>query len=100
MDVPGKLFYLDTNNDGSGCYCKKSWKAYYHKETRGCYEQESKGPCPKGQYFAFNTTSGETECNCFKNFAFNPKDGTCVEKFTKGPCSEGEVNIIFILIYQ
>ena len=89
--VIGKLFYLDGDKNGSGCYCKESWKAYYHKETGGCYEQESTGPCPKGQYFAFNATSGYTECNCFKNFAFNPADGTCVEKYTRGPCPEGKV---------
>ena len=91
--VSGKLFYLDGDKNGSGCYCKDSWKAYYHKETGGCYEQESKGPCPKGQYFAFNATSGSTECNCFKNFAYNPADGTCVEKYTRGPCQEGKVLI-------
>ena len=100
MYFSGKLFYLDQDKDGAGCFCKESWQAYYYRQTGQCFEQESKGPCPRGQYFAFNATSGTTECNCFKNFAFNPADGTCVEKFTKGPCPEGEVcKYVYIYIY-
>ena len=71
----GKLFYLDTDIGGTGCYCKPEWNVYYWKETNECFEQESPGPCPTGQYFAYNSTSRSTECNCFKNFVYDPTKG-------------------------
>ena len=50
---------------------------------RGCV-QESPGPCQEGQYFAYNSTSRQTECNCFKNHVYSPSSQSCVELFTQG----------------
>ena len=85
----GKLFYLDTDEGGTGCHCKPEWNVYYWNQTQECFEQESPGPCPSGQYFAYNSTSRSTECNCFKNYVFDPAQGTCIEQFTVGPCPDG-----------
>ena len=68
----GKLFYLDPDSGKTGCDCRPEWEAYYYAVNDKCYEQESKGPCPVGQYFAYNATSRTTECSCFKNFVYNP----------------------------
>ena len=87
----GKLFYFDTTIGDTGCYCKPEWEAYYWDQTQECFEQESPGPCPAGQYFAFNTTSRYTECNCFKNFVYEPSQGTCIEQFIRGPCPAGQL---------
>ena len=57
VNFSGKLFYLDTDEGGTGCYCKQEWNVYYWKQTQECFEQESPGPCPSGQYFAYNSTS-------------------------------------------
>ena len=75
QNFPGKLFYLDNDEGGTGCYCKPEWNVYYWNQTQECFEQESPGPCPSGQYFAYNTTSRSTECNCFKNYVFDPTLG-------------------------
>ena len=90
----GKLFYLDTERSGTGCYCQPEWDVYYYKQTGKCYEQESKGPCPVGQYFAYNATSRSTECSCFKNFVYTPDKGTCIEQYTQGQCPPGQVYYI------
>eukprot|EP00095_Tigriopus_kingsejongensis_P003671 maker-scaffold11_size778918-snap-gene-5.21 protein:Tk03671 transcript:maker-scaffold11_size778918-snap-gene-5.21-mRNA-1 annotation:"hypothetical protein DAPPUDRAFT_324689" len=87
----GKLFYLDTDEGGTGCYCKKDWEVYYWNQTGECFEQESPGPCPEGQYFAYNATSKSTECSCFKNYVLNPESGTCVEQFSQGNCPRGQL---------
>lgn len=91
MSRAGKLFYLDTDAGGTGCHCKPEWQVYYYNNTGECYEQESPGPCPVGQYFAYNTTSRTTECSCFKNFVYHPSEGTCVELNTRGQCPEGQI---------
>ena len=57
VNFSGKLFYLDTDEGGTGCYCKQEWNVYYWNQTQECFEQESPGPCPSGQYFAYNSTS-------------------------------------------
>ena len=75
FNFPGKLFYLDNDEGGTGCYCKPEWNVYYWNQTQECFEQESPGPCPAGQYFAYNSTSRSTECNCFKNYVFDPSQG-------------------------
>ena len=62
----GKLFYLDPDQGGSGCHCRQDWEAYYWAPLDQCFEQESPGPCREGQYFAYNATSRQTECSCFK----------------------------------
>ena len=49
----------------------------------GCV-QESPGPCQEGQYFAYNSTSRQTECSCFKNHVYSPSSQSCVELFTQG----------------
>ena len=87
----GKLFYLDKEKSGTGCKCQPDWNVYYYKQTGQCYEQESKGPCPVGQYFAYNATSRSTECSCFKNFVYTPDRKTCIEQYTQGQCPEGQV---------
>lgn len=87
----GKLFYLDTERSGTGCYCQPEWDVYYYKQTGKCYEQESKGPCPVGQYFAYNATSRSTECSCFKNFVYTQDKGTCIEQYTQGQCPPGQL---------
>ena len=108
--IKGKLFYLDTDRGGTGCHCKPEWNVYYWPQTQECFEQESPGPCPAGQYFAYNSTSRTTECNCFKNYVFDPTQGilvkgcvsvismsfsflvgTCLEQFTRGPCPNGQL---------
>jgi hypothetical protein len=35
----------------------KDWEAYFWEPLGECYEQESRGPCQEGQYFAFNATA-------------------------------------------
>ena len=89
--LSGKLFYLNHEKSGTGCHCQPEWDVYYYKQTGQCYEQESKGPCPVGQYFAYNATSRSTECSCFKNFVYTPDKGTCIEQYTQGKCPEGQV---------
>ena len=66
---------MDNDEGGTGCYCKPEWNVYYWNQTQECFEQESPGPCPAGQYFAYNSTSRSTECNCFKNYVFDPSQG-------------------------
>ena len=80
----GKLFYLDPEAGGAGCYCRQEWEAYYWAPLDQCFEQESPGPCQEGQYFAYNATSRQTECNCFKNHVYSPSSRSCVELFTQG----------------
>jgi len=87
----GKLFYLDPEAGGAGCYCRQEWEAYYWAPLDQCFEQESPGPCQEGQYFAYNATSRQTECNCFKNHVYSPSSRSCVELFTQGPCPPGVV---------
>lgn len=83
---------MDPDLRETGCHCKPEWRAYYHAATGGCYEQESKGPCPVGQYFAFNVSSQAAECSCFRNFVRDPRGGgVCVEQFTRGPCEDGQL---------
>ena len=98
---------MDTERSGTGCYCQPEWDVYYYKQTGKCYEQESKGPCPVGQYFAYNATSRSTECSCFKNFVYTPDKSTCIEQYTQGQCPPGQVyyiqfgirnNMTFVLI--
>ena len=74
---------MNTETGQTGCHCNPDWAVYYWRSTDECYEQESPGPCPAGQYFAYNTTSKTTECNCFKNFVYHPQEGTCIEQFTQ-----------------
>ena len=80
----GKLFYLDPEAGGAGCYCKQDWEAYYWAPLNQCFEQESPGPCQEGQYFAYNVSSRVTECNCFKNHVYSPSSQSCIELFTQG----------------
>ena len=80
----GKLFYLDPEAGGAGCYCRQEWEAYYWAPLDQCFEQESPGPCQEGQYFAYNATSRQTECNCFKSHVYSPSSRSCVELFTQG----------------
>ena len=56
--------------------------------------QESPGPCSAGRYFAYNSTSGQTECACFKNFVEGGGGGPkapCVELHTRAHCPEGQL---------
>ena len=80
----GKLFYLDPEAGGAGCYCRQEWEAYFWAPLDQCFEQESPGPCQEGQYFAYNATSRQTECNCFKSHVYSPSSRSCVELFTQG----------------
>ena len=106
-NISGKLFYLDPETGTTGCHCRPDWSVYYWTQTGQCFEQESPGPCPPGMYFAFNASSGTTECNCFKNFVRLDNDDAsieandlnavasvgskCVELGTQGPCPAGQV---------
>lgn len=91
----GKLFYLDPDAGGTGCHCRPDWSVYHWPETGECFEQESPGPCPPGQYFAYNSTAGRAACACFKNFVPDPSAGpgqpACVELHTAAGCPAGQV---------
>lgn len=49
------------------------------------------GPCPAGQYFAFDPVANRTACSCFTAFAPDPQRNICVEKLTRDVCKLGQL---------
>jgi len=91
VSLSGKLFYLDPSAGGTGCHCRRDWRAHYWPATGGCYEQESPGPCAPGRYFAYDARARKAVCACFRSHAPRPDVGDCVELGSKAHCPDGQV---------
>ena len=75
------------------CGCDPGLLAQYYYNPLGlCYEHHTRGPCELGSLFAYNHTSGTTDCACHQAMpAYFPPLSQCFQIETKGPCGKGQV---------
>jgi len=72
----------------SSCICDKYYLLW--PSDKKCYREFTRGPCPEGHRFIYDTETGLATCSC-PTFWARFSDGRCYEEYTQGPCQLGDI---------
>merc|ERR1712018_186552 len=78
-------------NTVTGCVCEQ-----YHllwESDRTCHKEFTRGPCPEGHRFVWDSEAQAPVCSC-PVFWARYEDGNCYEEYSQGPCQAGSVIIM------
>ena len=78
-------------NTVTGCVCEQ-----YHllwEPDRTCHKEFTRGPCPEGHRFVWDSEDQAPVCSC-PVFWARYEDGNCYEEYSQGPCPAGSVIIM------